>query len=140
MLKEIFETSWSMPYGPPEFLMCDAGGKNLGQDIIDSFEKQGVEVMDAAGEVHDQAGHVERHGGWFEDILEGANWAIQGVDEQVGRSSGGWKRGGARNHSWDCGWLGRPLSPRPSTIFAGISSCQLDSPGPSRLSPLLLRI
>eukprot|EP00959_Pyramimonas_sp_CCMP1952_P147355 3083735-Pyramimonas_sp.AAC.1 len=69
MLKEIFETSWGMPYGPPKFLKCDAGRINLGQDITDSFEKQGIEVMGAAGEAHEQAGHVECHGAWFEGIL-----------------------------------------------------------------------
>ena len=69
VLKELFERGWCQPYGAPALLKCDAGKTNLGQEIIDAFEKQGMEVTDAAGEAHEQVGHAERHGTWFEDIL-----------------------------------------------------------------------
>eukprot|EP00959_Pyramimonas_sp_CCMP1952_P454180 9469508-Pyramimonas_sp.AAC.1 len=69
VLKELFENGWSLPYGPPALLKCDAGKTNLGQEIVDAFERQGAEVSDAAGEAHEQVGHAERHGTWFEDIL-----------------------------------------------------------------------
>eukprot|EP00959_Pyramimonas_sp_CCMP1952_P414976 8694772-Pyramimonas_sp.AAC.1 len=62
VLKGLFESRWREPYGAPKYLERDAGRTNLGQDILDIFEKMGIEVTDAAGEVHARVGHGERHG------------------------------------------------------------------------------
>ena len=43
---------------------------NASQELLELFEQTSVATNPIAGEAHWQVGKIERHGGWFERVLE----------------------------------------------------------------------
>ncbi|CAE7244986.1 GIP, partial [Symbiodinium sp. CCMP2456] len=56
--------------GPPKVLVLDPARPNLGEVLAEFCNNQGIAVEQTATGSHWQLGKVERHGGWFQNILQ----------------------------------------------------------------------
>ena len=61
--------NWTRAYGRPRWLKVDASRTNLGETAQRALEADGTQLLDIAGEAHEQAGRVEVHGRYFDDLL-----------------------------------------------------------------------
>ena len=69
LIRRVYRTSWTRPYGRPRWIKFDASRCNLGQPFIDSLERDGTTPLDVPGEAHEQMGDVEVQGRHFEEVL-----------------------------------------------------------------------
>ena len=70
LLKGVFRDSWLTWAGPPVHLITDPSKPNLSQELQQFCENHGINMSHIAADAHWQLGKTERHGHWFEQILE----------------------------------------------------------------------
>ena len=73
LIKGVLRDSWISWAGPPKVLELDPAKPNLSDALGGFCQSLGIDVVHTAAESHWQLGKVERHGGWFEKILERVN-------------------------------------------------------------------
>ena len=70
LIKGVLRDSWIAWAGPPEFLINDPAMPNLSDSVASFCESFGIKQLQTAAETHFQLGKVERHGQWFQQILQ----------------------------------------------------------------------
>ena len=70
LIKQVLQDSWISWAGPPKVLSVDPAQPNISQAVSEFCEAHGISLQPTAGEAHWQSGKVERHGGWFSQILD----------------------------------------------------------------------
>lgn len=63
------DTPWIIWAGLPEEILLDPAQTNLADPVTGRAEDQGCTVRRVAAGAHWQLGKTERHGGWFDSIL-----------------------------------------------------------------------
>ena len=69
LIRAAVRDRWLSWAGPPKVLVLDPARPNLGEVFGDFCNDQGIAVEQTATGSHWQLGKVERHGGWFQNIL-----------------------------------------------------------------------
>ena len=59
---DALEKKWIEHFGAPDFVVCDEGGENKGQEMVDMCAFYNIEIRMIAGQAPWQNGFVERHG------------------------------------------------------------------------------
>jgi hypothetical protein len=70
VLRRIYRSSWSRPYGRLRWLKVDSGRTNLGDVLQKSLERDQTQLLDVPGQAHEQMGRTEVHGKYFEVMFE----------------------------------------------------------------------
>ena len=70
LLKGVLRDSWIAWAGAPEYLITDPAKPNICDSVATFCESFGIKQLQTAAEAHYQLGKVERHGQWFQQILE----------------------------------------------------------------------
>ena len=70
LIKKVLQDSWIAWAGPPKALCVDPAQPNISQAMSEFCEARGITLHATAGDAHWQLGKVERHGGWFSQILD----------------------------------------------------------------------
>eukprot|EP00435_Cladocopium_sp_Y103_P022015 s1030_g5.t1 len=70
LIKRVLQDSWIAWAGTPKSLCVDPAQPNVSQAISEFCEARGITLHATAGDAHWQLGKVERHGGWFGQILD----------------------------------------------------------------------
>ena len=70
LLRAAVRDRWLSWAGPPEAIALDPAKPNVGEVFGDFLSNQGINVEQTATGSPWQLGKVERHGGWFQSILQ----------------------------------------------------------------------
>ena len=70
LIRSVVRHRWVAWAGPPKVLVLDPARPNLGEVLGEFCNNQGITVEQTATGSHWQLGKVERHGGWFQNILQ----------------------------------------------------------------------
>ncbi|CAE7347138.1 RE1, partial [Symbiodinium microadriaticum] len=70
LIRSVVRDRWVSWAGPPKVLVLDPARPNLGEVLGEFCNNQGIAVEQTATGSHWQLGKVERHGGWFQNILQ----------------------------------------------------------------------
>ena len=73
LIKGVLRDAWIQWAGPPAVLELDPSRPNLSEELGQFCEQIGIDTVFTAAESHWQLGKVERHGQWFEAILNRVN-------------------------------------------------------------------
>ena len=72
VLRRIYRSSWSRPYGRLWWLKVNSDRTNLGDVFQKALERDRTRMLDIPGQAHEQMGRTEAHGKFFEAIFERA--------------------------------------------------------------------
>ena len=70
VILQVLQDNWIAWAGPPKVLCVDPAQPNISQAVSEFCEARGILLQPTAGEAHWQLGKVERHGGWFNQVLK----------------------------------------------------------------------
>eukprot|EP00974_Lingulodinium_polyedra_P057946 5579819-Lingulodinium_polyedra.AAC.1 len=65
----------------PRWITVDPGRALISDEFQAAVERDGSELRDCAGMAYEQHGTVERHGQWFDAMLENVLAEVQPQDE-----------------------------------------------------------
>ena len=70
-LLRLYRDNWTRPYMRPRWMKVDPARAFISDQFEQAMSRDGTEILDSAGMAHEQNGKVERHGQWFEILLQG---------------------------------------------------------------------
>ena len=84
-LLRLYRDNWTRPYMRPRWMKVDPARAFISDQFEQAMNRDGTEILDSAGMAHEQNGKVERHGQWFEMLLQGILTEVQPTTESEWR-------------------------------------------------------